>query len=99
MDTVVELAFEGLRVFVRLILAALELLIECMRAIARPFFHIVLEVGVDVVAEPCGRGWQRLHRRIGRSTGLPSMLITLLMVIALIAGAFVSIALIGWAIF
>jgi hypothetical protein len=99
MDTVVELAFEGLRVFVRLILAALELLIECMRAIAKPFFHIVLDIAVDVVAEPCGRGWQRLHRRIGRVTGLPSMLVTILMVMALIAGAYVAIVLIGRAIF
>ena len=99
MDTVVELAFEGLRAFVRLILAVLELLIECMRAIARPFLHIVLEISVDVVAEPCGRGWQRLHRRIGRVTRLPSMLITILMVMALIAGAYGSIVLIGRAIF
>ena len=99
MDTVVELAFEGLRVFVRLILAALELLIECMRAIGRPFFHLILEIAVDVVAEPCGRGWQRLHRRIGRVTGLPSILITILMVMAPIAGAYMVIVLIGRAIF
>ena len=99
MDAVVELAFEGLRVLARLILAALELLIECIRAIAKPFFHMVLEIAVDVVAEPGGPGWQRLHRRIGRITGLPSMLITILMVIALLAGAYGSIVLIGWAIF
>ena len=99
MDTVVELAFEGLRVFVRLILAALELLIECMRAIAKPFLHIVLDIAVDVIAEPCGRGWQRLHSRIGRVTGLSSLLITILIVVALIAGAYASIALVAWAIF
>lgn len=44
MEIVVELAFEGLRVVARLIRAALELLIECLRIIGRPFLHLFLEI-------------------------------------------------------
>jgi len=97
MEHVVELAFEGLRLFARIILAALELLIEGLRAIARPLFHIVLEIAVDLIVEPCARGWQRLHRWVGRVTGLPrlSIPLTILLVMALIAGAYVSIVVIG----
>ena len=101
MDTVVELAFEGLRVFGRLILAALELLIEVLRGITKAFLHIALEMVVEVIAEPCGRGWGRLQRWVGRVTGLPrlSIPITLLLLIALIAGAYVSIVLVGQMVF
>ena len=97
METVVELAFEGLRVLGRLILAALELLIEAVRGVAKAFFHIVLEAFVEVIAEPCGRGWQRLKRWVGRVTGLPrlAMPITLLLLIAQIVGAYLSIVLVG----
>jgi len=101
MEPVVELAFEVLHVFARLILAALELLIECLRALVKPFLQVVLESVVDVIVEPCGRGWQRLHRWVGHVTGLPwlSIPITILLVMAVIAGAYVSIVVIGRLIF
>jgi hypothetical protein len=97
MEHVVELAFEGLRVFARLILPVLEALIDVLRAVVKAFLHIVLEIFVDVIAEPCGRGWQRLHRWVGRVTGLPRLAvpITLLLVMALIAGIYLSFVIVG----
>ena len=100
MDTVVELAFEGLRVLIRLIVAALELLLEGLRHIAKPLLQLLMEIAVEVIAQPSGRGWLRLHRWVGRVTGLPrlSIPITILLIMAVLVGAFVAIVKIGQAI-
>ena len=65
MDAVVELAFEGLRVLARLILAALELLIECIRAVhaGLPWTAVAVSGWLALVALGLGR-WRDAPARL-----------------------------------
>lgn len=100
MDTVVELAFEGLRLFLRLLAAALHLLFEGLRSVAGPVTEILLELVIGPMAERCARGWRRIHRWVGHVTGLPrfEIPIAILLVMASVAGGFVALVKLGQAI-
>jgi hypothetical protein len=101
MDTVLELAFEGLRLFVRLLAAALQLLFEGLRSIAGPIIQILLEIIIEPIAQSCARSWRRIHGWVGHVTGLPRLAIpiSILVVMALVAGGFVAFVQLGQAIF
>lgn len=100
MDTVVELAFEVLRLFLRLLIAALQLLLESLRSVAGPITEILLELVIGPVAERCARGWRRIRRWVGHLTGLPrfEIPIAILLVMASLAGGFVALVKLGQAI-
>jgi hypothetical protein len=101
MDTVLELAFEGLRLFARLLVAARQLLLESLRSVAGPVTQILLEIVIEPVAQSCARGWRRIHRWVGHVTGLPrfEIPIAILLIMASVAGGFVAIVKLGQAIF
>ena len=100
MDTVLELAFEGLRLVVRLLAAALQLLFESLRSVAGPITQILFDIVIEPVAQSCARSWRRVHRWVGHITGLPQFAIpiSILFVMALVAGGFIAIVKLGQAI-
>jgi hypothetical protein len=101
MDTVVELAFEVLRLIVRLLAATLHMLFGILRPVAGPIAELLLEIVFEPVAEWCARGWRRIRRWVGHVTGLPrfEIPIAILLVMASIAGGFVAIVKVGQAVF
>ena len=90
-----------MRAVIRLIVAALELLIEILRVFARGYFERIAEVLLDIAVRPVARNWRRLHDWVGRNTGLPLLAIPICILLAmvLLAAAFVAIVVIGQAIF
>jgi hypothetical protein len=101
MDTVLELAFEGLRLLARLLVGALQLLFESLRSVAGPVTQILLDVVIEPIAHRCARSWRRIHRWVSRVTGLPQFAIpiSIVLVMALVAGGFVAIVQLGQAVF
>lgn len=101
MDTVAELAFEMLRLFVRLLAATLHMLFECLRSVAGPVAELLLEIVFEPVARRCARGWRRIHRWVGHVTGLPrfEIPVAILLMMASVAGGFMAIVTVGQAVF
>ena len=83
MDTVLELAFEGLRFLGRIVL------------------HVVVEIVAETLGGLCGWIWRRIHGWVVWATGFSELAIpiSILLILALIAGAFFTIVAVGQAIF